>query len=68
MIKYVVWLMTAIMLALRLAEVSVVSWLVVFAPVLIYYSVWIFLFGALVLIWMLSIIVKLIRNILGVKK
>ena len=68
MIKYVVWLMTAIMLALRLAEVSAVSWLVVFAPVLIYYSVWICLLGVLGLIWMLSIIVNLIRNILGVKK
>lgn len=68
MIKYVVWLMTAIMLALRLAEVSAVSWLVVFAPVLIYYSVWICLLGVLGLIWMLSIIANLIRNILGVKK
>ena len=68
MIKYVVWLMTIIMLALRLAEVSTVSWLVVFAPVLIYYSVWICLLGVLGLIWMLSIIVNLIRNILGVKK
>ena len=68
MLKYVVWLMTIIMLALRLAEVSTVSWLVVFAPVLIYYSVWICLLGVLGLIWMLSIIANLIRNILGVKK
>ena len=68
MLKYVVWLMTIIMLALRLAEVSTVSWLVVFAPVLIYYSVWICLLCVLGLIWMLSIIANLIRNILGVKK
>ena len=68
MIKYVVWLMTIIMLALRLAEVSTVSWLVVFAPVLIYYSVWICLLGILGLIWMLSIIANLIRSILGIKK
>ena len=68
MLKYVVWLMTIIMLALRLAEVSTVSWLVVFAPVLIYYSVWICLLGVLGLIWMLSIIANLIRSILGIKK
>ena len=68
MLKYVVWLMTIIMLTLRLAEVSAVSWWIIFAPVLIYYSVWIFLIGILGVIWMLSIIANLIRSILGVKK
>lgn len=53
MLKYIVWLMTIIMLVLRLAEVSAVSWLVVFAPVLIYYSVWIYLIILLCIIWML---------------
>ena len=53
MIKYAVWLMTIIMLALRLAEVSTVSWWVVFAPVLIYYSIWIYLIILLCIIWML---------------
>ena len=68
MLKYIVWLMTIIMLTLRLAEVSTVSWWIVFAPVLIYYSIWIFLIGILGAIWMLSIIANLIRSILGVKK
>ena len=68
MLKYIVWFMTIVMLALRLAEVSAVSWWIVFAPVLIYYSVWIFLIGVLGLIWMLTIVANLIRSILGINK
>ena len=68
MLKYIVWLMTIIMITLRLAEVSTVSWWIIFAPVLIYYSVWIFLIGVLGLIWMLTIVANLVRSILGIKK
>lgn len=68
MLKYIVWLMTIIMLTLRLAEVSTVSWWIVFAPVMIYYSVWIFLIGLLGVVWVLTIIATLIRSILGIRK
>lgn len=39
--KIIVWLSTLCMLVMNIAEIINIPWLVVFAPVLCWYSVWI---------------------------
>ena len=38
--KLIVWLATLCMLVLNIAEIINVPWLVVFAPVIFWYSIW----------------------------
>ena len=40
--KIIVWIITLIMLLLNITKSTDIPWLVVFAPVLIWYSIWIF--------------------------
>ena len=39
--KSIVWIVTLIMLILNISKIIDIPWIIVFAPVLIWYSIWI---------------------------
>lgn len=39
--KSIVWIVTLIMLILNISKITDIPWIIVFAPVLIWYSIWI---------------------------
>jgi len=48
--KYIAWFITICLLILKIAEVSPISWWIVFVPLIIYYSVWVLFFLFLIVI------------------